>query len=40
MTRVLCLFRNLLLYTVVVLAAFLAVILAGIRLTDFSLFET
>ena len=40
MARVLWLFRSLVLYTVVVLAALLVVLLAGIRLTDFSLFRT
>lgn len=40
MARVLCLFRSLFLYTAAVLAALLVVLLAGIRLTDFSLFRT
>ena len=40
MTRVLCLFRDLLMYTVLVLGGFTLVILAGVRMTDISLFVT
>lgn len=40
MTRVLRLYRELIFYTVAVLGGFTALILAGIRLTDISLFET
>lgn len=40
MTRVLRLYRELIFYTVVVLGGFTALLLAGIRLTDISLFET
>lgn len=40
MTRVLCLFRDLILYTVLILGGFTLVILAGIRMTDISLFIT
>ena len=40
MTRVLCLFRDLLMYTVLVLGGFSLVILAGVRMTDITLFST
>lgn len=40
MTRVLRLYRELIFYTVAVLGGFTALLLAGIRLTDISLFET
>lgn len=40
MTRVLRLYRELIFYTIVVLGGFTALILAGVRLTDISLFAT
>ena len=40
MTRVLCLFRDLLLYTVLILGGFTLVIIAGVRMTNITLFIT